>query len=323
MTPSPVNKYRIGVLRGGPSREYNHSLTSGAHVLSTMPEKFDAHDIFIDKSGIWHYRGIEIEPKRALSMHDVIFNTISGDYGEDGRLHDYLDSHALRYTGSKSASSRLSWNKFTSKQFFDQHELKIPRYTVIDLSEEDPYEMAQAIFSVFAIPLVIKPVSGGASSGVEKVDDFKRLVDSLIRRKNEHVIIEEYIKGIPVSVGVVRGLRGEDLYSLIPIQIKTPTDDGFVDYNRKGEFSYSTLGRIDMALVDYAREAAQRAHSALGLRDYSRSDFILSPEDGVYLLETNSVPDLSVDSPFVYALGQSGISMSEFLEHTIHQALGH
>ena len=263
-----------------------------------------------------------ISPQKALSIHDVIFNALHGEYGEDGKAHEYLDTHALRYTGSKSASARLSWNKLTSKQFFDQYGLKIPRYSTLVIQADEAQELAHRIFNGFPMPLVIKPVQGGASYGVEIIHDFQTLVDSLTRRRGQHVILEEYIEGIPVSVGVVDGLRGKDIYSLVPVQIHSLKEYPAYGY-KKEEFRYMPLLKTDLSVIDELRETAERAHRALGLRHYSRSDFIVSPKRGMYLLETNALPDVSADSPFMYSLDQSGITTREFLEHVILMGLGH
>ena len=67
-------------------------------------------------------------------------------------------------------------------------------------------------------------------------------------------------------------------------------------------------------------QAAVTAHRALGLRHYSRSDFIVTRR-GVYILETNTLPGLTSTSLYPKALNNAGISLGEFLDHTIELAL--
>ncbi|HLP43734.1 MAG TPA: D-alanine--D-alanine ligase, partial [Candidatus Nanoarchaeia archaeon] len=62
------------------------------------------------------------------------------------------------------------------------------------------------------------------------------------------------------------------------------------------------------------------AHKALGLRHYSRSDFIVTKR-GVYILETNTLPGMTSASLFPKALSVAGISVGEFLDHIIELAL--
>ena len=65
----------VGVLRGGPSREHEVSLKTGANILANLPEEqFSAHDIYIDKNGEWHNHGRPTQPERILRQVDVVFN---------------------------------------------------------------------------------------------------------------------------------------------------------------------------------------------------------------------------------------------------------
>ena len=68
-------KIAVGVLRGGPSSEYEVSLRSGAAVLSNLhPAKYTTRDILIDKDGVWHIAGSSRKPEAALKGIDVVFN---------------------------------------------------------------------------------------------------------------------------------------------------------------------------------------------------------------------------------------------------------
>ena len=83
-----MHKTRVGVLRGGPSAEYEVSLNSGAGVLRALRENFDhqydVKDILIDKNGQWHLEGLTVRPEKAINRIDVAFNALHGTYGEDG-----------------------------------------------------------------------------------------------------------------------------------------------------------------------------------------------------------------------------------------------
>jgi D-alanine-D-alanine ligase len=63
------------------------------------------------------------------------------------------------------------------------------------------------------------------------------------------------------------------------------------------------------------------AHKALGLRHYSRSDFIIHPTRGVFVLETNALPGLTATSLLPQALSSVGVTYPEFLDHVLHTAL--
>ena len=126
-----MSKIRVGVLRGGPSSEYEVSLNTGAAVLEQLSqaiynEKYHAHDIFIDKSGTWHMGGIQIEPHDALLRVDVVFNALHGNYGEDGKVQHLLEFHGMPFTGSGSFASAITINKELSKKEYKKAGLKTP-----------------------------------------------------------------------------------------------------------------------------------------------------------------------------------------------------
>src|SRR3990167_7655122 len=81
-------KLRVGVLRGGPSGEYEISLKTGKNIISVLHERpnYEVQDIFIDRNGIWHTGGVSRSAGRILQHVDVIVNALHGSYGEDGRV---------------------------------------------------------------------------------------------------------------------------------------------------------------------------------------------------------------------------------------------
>ncbi len=73
---SPIS---VGVLRGGPSSEYEVSLNTGREVLKNLnKEKYRPIDIFIDQSGLWHMNGLVISPIQASRQVDVFLNAMHG-----------------------------------------------------------------------------------------------------------------------------------------------------------------------------------------------------------------------------------------------------
>jgi D-alanine-D-alanine ligase len=69
-------------------------------------------------------------------------------------------------------------------------------------------------------------------------------------------------------------------------------------------------------------EIAALAHKELGLRHYSRSDFIVSPR-GIYWLEVNTLPGLTQHSLLPKSLDAVGCSYDGFLDHLVNLALRH
>ena len=142
----------VGVLRGGPSSEYEISLQTGAHVLAELNrDKYEPRDIFVDRQGRWHSRGVEVNPERALAGVDVAFNTIHGEYGEDGTLHRILDPLGVAYTGPGQLASVLSFNKQAMREAVQKLGVKVPLGRVVELGG-DIEAQARELFRSFPHP---------------------------------------------------------------------------------------------------------------------------------------------------------------------------
>ena len=319
-----MHRIRIGVLRGGPSSEYDVSLQTGATVLQNLsPEKYNIKDIFIDKSGTWHVSGLPRLPHDVLTHLDVVFNALHGHYGEDGKVQHILETHRIPFTGSDSFSSAIGMNKHMSKEAFKKAKIKTPQSILLD-SLVDLSKNVHEVFRKFPLPIVVKPTSGGSSVGVELVHDYAYLEECVKKALecSRSVLLEEYIKGKEATCGVVDDFRDEDYYALPPIEIQ-PYEGMFFDYEAKyGGKSYEIVpGNFTPDEKRELEKLAIEAHKALGLRHYSRSDFIIHPNRGIFILETNSLPGLTKESLIPKALHAVGASISHFLDHVVELAL--
>ncbi|MCC2630265.1 MAG: D-alanyl-alanine synthetase D-alanine-D-alanine ligase [Candidatus Paceibacter sp.] len=317
-----MHKLRVAVLRGGPSSEYDVSLKSGGTILKHMPEKYLAHDILISKNGVWHRDGFERSPDRALSHIDVVFNAMHGEYGEDGKVQRILDGLNIRYTGSNSTASALAMNKHLTKKAFQSHGIKTPYHTVVK-REDDVDEKLSHIFHHFFLPIVVKPASSGSSVGVTIVHNFSHLEDALLKALtiSEVALVEEYIKGKEATCGVINNFRGESTYTLLPVEIIHPKENGFFDYDAKysGKSQEIVPGNFSDSEKQEIQRLAKHVHDSLGLRHYSRTDFMVHPRRGVFVLEVNTLPGLTQESLLPKSLEAIGCSLSDFIDHLIIQ----
>ncbi len=320
----------VGVLRGGPSSEYEVSLRSGANMLAALDrEKFEPRDIFIDRQGEWHNFGAPVVPEKALRGVDVAINVVHGEYGEDGRLHEILDALGTPYTGSDATASVLAFNKARTKQAVKKLGIKTPRAIVVDIEDArgNMEALAYEIFRTFPHPAIVKPVVGGSSIGTTIVNNYHTLEWALEEafKIAPQALVEEYIKGREATVGVIDDFRGEKFYALMPVEIVPPRERPFFDYHAK--YSGETLERVPGNFTSQQKEelmnVARRAHEALGLSHYSRSDFIVARR-GIFFLETNNASGvgMSDQSIFPKALHAVGAKMSDFIEHIVTLAEG-
>ncbi|MES2014475.1 MAG: D-alanine--D-alanine ligase [Patescibacteria group bacterium] len=316
----------VAVLRGGPSNEHEVSLKSGANILSHLQrEPYRAVDIFIDKKGVWHVRGIPMEPERALSSVDVVFNVIHGQYGEDGTVQRILDRIGIPYTGAGALPAALSMNKVLTKETLKGEDVTMARHALLKVSPDLDKEILD-LFRKFPQPSVIKPNASGSSVGVtlaRSFDEFKEGIKKAFQHSSQ-VLVEEFVKGKEATVGIVEGLRGQKHYSLLPVEIIPPPKAVFFDYEFKynGQTTERVPGNFTKEETAELQRLATVAHEKLGLRHYSRSDFIVSPR-GIYFLEVNSAAGVGMtgESLLPKSLAAVGVSMDEFLDHVIKAAL--
>lgn len=316
----------VAVLRGGPSNEHEVSLKSGAHVIESLKrEPYRVVDVFIDKEGVWHVRGVPMSPERALQTVDVVFNVIHGQYGEDGTVQKILDRIGIPYTGAGALSAALSMNKALTKKALEGKGIRMARHAVLKVSPDLNKEIVE-LFRTFSQPSVIKPNASGSSVGITLARSFEEFSNG-IKKAFEHssqVLIEEFIKGKEATVGIIEGLRGKPHFELLPIEIIPPPKADFFDYEFKynGQTTEKVPGDFTPAETLELQRLARLAHEGIGLRHYSRSDFIVAPQ-GIYFLEVNSAAGvgLTKESLLPKSLRAGDISMEEFLDHVIDMAI--
>ncbi len=331
---------RVGVIRGGPSSEYDVSLNTGGNVLShlrgdKLNQTYKPIDILIDKQGVWHMHGKPTTLEHISNNVDVIFNALHGDFGEDGKVQQMLNQWKILYTGSGAFASALGYNKILAKEQFKVLGIKTPHYLLYK-TEEDNIEQsvegraknqARHVWSKMAPPWVVKPVSSGSSVGVKVCKTFSELESALYEgiSNDSNLFIEEMIEGKEATVPVIEGFRNQKMYVLPPIEIRIPKNKVFFDYEVKygqsSEEAEVCPGNFSTPEKDELIHLASLIHTGFNLDHYSRSDFIIHPKKGIYALEVNTLPGLSDTSLTPKALAAVGSSMSEFIHHILSLAL--
>lgn len=319
---SHMNTVNVGVLRGGPSSEYDVSINTGAAVLKHLPENYTGHDILIDKEGVWHRRGAPVKPANALVGIDVVFIALHGEYGEDGTVQKVLDQLHIPYTGSGALSSAFAMNKAHAKECAKGLGIKTAQYVVVEKSDNLDNELKE-VFRTFPQPSVIKPLDRGSSVGVTIARTHPEFVAGVKKALefSSRVLIEEYIKGREATCGVLDRFRGEEKYAMLPIEIIPPKEKDFFDYAAKytGITQEICPGNFTNSDKEEIQRAAKEIHKELGCKHYSRSDFIVTPR-GVYYLETNTLPGLTEESLVPKSLAAAGCTFPEFLDHLVSLA---
>lgn len=315
---------RVGVLRGGPSSEYDVSLNTGREVLANLnKDKYTPIDIFIDQSGIWYLSGLAVSPIQASKQVDVFWNALHGEYGEDGTVQNILESTRVPYTGSTQFSSALAMNKHLTKELIKKHGIKTPGHLTIEYGDSVG-DVTGIIFNKFSPPWIVKPAGMGSSVGLFlalTLDELAQSIENCFKICDK-VMVEEFITGKEATCGVIENFRNQELYSLPIVEIRKPKNKKVFDYEAKyggitEEICPGCFSDIEKFEIE---STAKEIHKLLNLRHYSRTDFIVNNR-GIYILEANTLPGLTQESLMPKALKSVGCSYTDFLDHIITQAL--
>ncbi|MFA5652032.1 MAG: D-alanine--D-alanine ligase [Candidatus Paceibacterota bacterium] len=319
-----MQRIKVAVLRGGPGVENEVSMKTGKNVMENLSDKYIPMDVFISKDGSWILDGVAIAPEKLFRNIDVVFNAMHGEYGEDGKVQQLMDKFGVKYTGSKALASAIGMNKVLAKEIFIKAGLKTPVYVAIKRGDNIK-NVDHTIFKTFPMPAIIKPGGSGSSIGVSLVKSLKDILPAIEKalKYSEVIIVEEFIKGREATCGVVEKFRREVIYPLLPVEITQPKEFEFFGYDAKysGCSGEVCPGNFSEKEKETLQHMAVEAHRLLGLRHYSRSDFIVSPKRGVYILEVNTLPGLTKESLYPKSLEAVGCPLSYFLDHVITLAL--
>ncbi|MFA4989695.1 MAG: D-alanine--D-alanine ligase [Candidatus Omnitrophota bacterium] len=289
---------RIGVLMAGPSTEKKISLKSGRAVCAALKKAgFNVVPIVIktDKAR---------DNVRLLKLKriDCAFVALHGRFGEDGGVQKILRSLKIPYTGSGVRASHLAMDKASSRKIFQKYGLKVPRFEVFSRPAYRGFHCAK-----LGLPLVVKPAAHGSSIGlsiVGKLEDIPAAI-ALAFKFDKKIIIEEYIKGRELTVGILEE-RAMPVIEIVPRR-------AFFDYRakyQKGLTRYRVPAKISRRLTRQVKEAALSAHKLLGCSGCSRVDIILDEKNTPFVLEVNSIPGLTATSLLPKAAKKSGISFT-------------
>lgn len=317
-----IAQKRIAVLRGGPSTEYEVSLQTGAGAITALQELgYDVRDVIISRTGEWLVQGFSRSPHQALLGVDAVFIGLHGAYGEDGTVQRILSRLNIPFTGSEAYASALAMNKVLTKEYLKKVSDRITMVPHLRIHKDAEAQMHRLITSIherFGPDYVVKPVSGGSSIGTRMATAEN--LHSVIREvlaENDEVLVEKRIRGKEATVGVLEGFRNERVYALPAIEIVPPQED-FFSYDAKysGQAQEVCPGCFSKDEKKALEEYAKEVHELLGLRHYSRSDFMVA-DDGIYFLEVNTLPGLTTQSLFPKAMEAVGSSYRELIDHLV------
>lgn len=314
---------------GGYSSEYEISLKSGEvvfqHLDRNLYEPYRIHifkekwavvlddqsEYLIDKNDF----SAEIDGQKIT--FDVVFNAIHGTPGEDGLMTAYFDLINQKHTSCSYYQSAITFNKRDLLSVVKPYGIK----TAISyyLNKGDVIDAASIIKRV-GLPCFVKPNRSGSSFGISKVKNTEELIPAIEKayREDEEIIIESFLKGTEVSVGVI---TYDSEVKILPIT-EIVSENDFFDYEAKyeGKSQEITPARISEEEKALVEDVVKRIYTILGMTGYSRSEFILV--DGIpFFLEMNTIPGLTGESILPQQAKAAGISLADLFGHAVEMGL--
>src|SRR6266850_1706609 len=263
---------------------------------------------------------------------DLIFNlteSYAGDDTKDINIAAYLDLLGLPYTGSGPSGLHLAQDKSVAKRLFQFHGIRTPHFATV-------YRGRLQWSDDLHFPVIVKPKREDGSIGIEfnavvgSIKELMERIDALHADLDSPVLIEEYIEGRELYVGVL----GNDPPQALPIveldlsdlPEGTPKIAGTEVKWERGTAAYRKTklrlpDDIPEELVAEIQDTAVRACRALEVRDYARVDLRLKPDGTWYTLEVNPNPWLHSSAEFSLAAKQSGRDHAGLIEEIALMAL--
>jgi D-alanine-D-alanine ligase len=307
-------KVRVAILMGGPSAEHDISLSSGKNVAEILDkEKHEVIPVFVTRGLEW-----SVNPEKLKDKADIAFLTFHGDYNKDGIVQEKLRDLDIPYTGSDVLQSALARNKVLTNRLLEASGFNIPRFIVAHQHEKE-FSLENLEF-----PLIVKPINKGSSVGISIVRKPDEVYEAVQRAFgfSRDVIIQEFVHGKEVTCAVVE----DDVGGLIPLPVVEimPVSKGYLDYHSKytpGAVRQLVPAKISKRGQDLIQETAVRAHKTIDASGISRTDMIIGEDDKLYVLEVNTMPDMTPTSSVLQAAYAHGLTPSEAIERIIEAGM--
>ena len=306
-----MKQLRIAVINGGDSAEAEVSRSSAIGVISALKENYDS------------VASIELDDDIAQSLAefgpDVVFPVLHGPPGEDGTLQGFLEILGYAYVGSDVHASAFAMDKIVAKEVFRTAGLPLISQCVVHKADGIA-DAVKKISAELGDYVVVKPACQGSAVGVTLVNNANQLLDgvSAAFEYDDRLLVEQRIDGREITVGVIDTDQGAQAFPVI--EVITP-DDTWYDFEHRYTPGYSEHvmpAEIPESQTTELQRMAVKAHEALGCRDLSRADFIVT-DDSIYLLEVNTLPGMTPTSLYPDGAVGYGLGFPELVQYLVER----
>lgn len=325
------------LLCGGGSSEHEISLLSSEYLEQQLGliENVRVHKVeikkegWLDQNGQWvyldiHTKSIKSDDSDLLINVDFIVPCIHGFPGETGDIQSLFELAGIPYLGCGPEASSNSFNKITSKLWYDAIGIPNTPYLFLTANDQNAHEQCAKAFDKWG-KLFVKAARQGSSVGCYSVTD-KEMLDKAIDDAfgySHQVLVEKAVKPRELEVSAYE--MGGKLHISKPGEVIAP-DGKFYSYDEKySANSHSTTEleakNLTQQQLDTIKECSEKVFRQMNLRHLSRIDFFLTSEGEIYLNEVNTFPGMTKISMFPKMLENNGHKFHEFLADCIERSI--
>ena len=232
---------------------------------------------------------------------DVAFPCVHGTFGEDGTLQGLFDLANLPYVGSGVLASAVGMDKILMKAVFRAAGLPILDCSTArrDEWESSPDRVVARIEAEVGYPAFVKPSNLGSSVGITRATDQASLCTALdvAAHYDTRLLVERALDGaVDINCSVLGA--GDDLS--VSVCEQPVSWEAFLSYDDKyirGGKSQGMKGAsrripapISADLTARIQGLARKVFQSIDAAGVARIDFLLTPDERVYVNEINTLP---------------------------------
>lgn len=260
---------------------------------------------------------------------DLVFNIAEGrgnHCSREAQVPSILEMLGIPYTGSDPLCLATCLNKPLAKKLVALEGVATPKWRLV----ADKDELGQIYWQGFTFPVIIKPAYEGSSKGIrlasvaEDANQARAEASIILERYRQPVMVEEFINGDEVTVGITgnsppevlgmmrilpRNKNGHFVYSL---EVKR-------DYKNRVE--YECPARLEGKVLEKIKLSSLKIFKTLSCRDFARIDFRIGSDGIPYFIEINPLPGLGTHSDLVIMAIKLGWTHKELINAVLKAAL--
>ena len=307
---------KVLVLFGGKSFEHDISLKSVNFIINNINQDYSL--VGIDKNGEWfevEKTSIDLNWKSKIKIKidniinyimnfDIVLPIIHGSGIEDGKLQAMFELFNIKYVGSNSYSSLISYDKIITKLIPEKFSIPQVPYYIYNKNLN---------FNKIEYPVIVKPAKCGSSIGISICNNKKELIKSikLAKKYDNNILIEKYIKNSRELECAIIENKNKIIASNVGEILKNEWYSYDAKYNTKVD---TIISNIDENIKKEIQNYSKKIFKILGCSKLSRVDFLYDNDlNKLYFNEINTMPGLTEISMYPKLLNNIGINNKDIV----------